>query len=230
MRVVNGRRIVTLSREDFLQKLAQYKKCVLDIGTGDGRFVYENALENSDTLFVGIDPAASQMKTFSAKANRKRLDNVFFVVGSVELLPDELWGVADEVFILLPWGSLLEHVVKPDAEFLKNRAGLLKPTASVASGISGAQVNISFGYSPELEPSETARLKLPELSEIYLAQELIPLYEKAGFKCVINTVLTLTGLTGKTVAGLADVSTSWLKAVSSSAGRQFYYLGFRAGK
>ena len=87
---------------------------IVDIGTGDGRFVYQGAKENPGRFYIGIDPNAKPLEKVSMKATRKPAKggarNVLFVQASVEDLPNELNNVADEIHIHFPWGSLLRSV------------------------------------------------------------------------------------------------------------------------
>ncbi len=84
---------------------------VLDIGTGDGRFVSVCARQNLNKFYIGIDANPRPLEKISEKIHRKPtkggLSNVLFIQAAVEDLPSELDGVADEVHIHFPWGSLL---------------------------------------------------------------------------------------------------------------------------
>jgi tRNA G46 methylase TrmB len=42
---------------DYSLKNLNFEKNFLDIGTGDGRYVYKSALLNPQSLYIGIDPA-----------------------------------------------------------------------------------------------------------------------------------------------------------------------------
>jgi 16S rRNA (adenine(1408)-N(1))-methyltransferase len=44
---------------------------IVDIGTGDGRFVYNAARQNPNKFFIGIDANTAGLKEFSTKATRK---------------------------------------------------------------------------------------------------------------------------------------------------------------
>ena len=87
---------------------------IVDLGTGDGNFVYQSAKENPGRFYIGIDAEVQTLRENSARAARKAakggLPNVLFVAASLEHLPPELDGVADEVHVHFPWGSLLKAV------------------------------------------------------------------------------------------------------------------------
>jgi 16S rRNA (adenine(1408)-N(1))-methyltransferase len=72
---------------------------MIDLGTGDGRFVLAAAAAHPERLVVGIDASAAAMAEASrrAAANPRRggLPNALFVVAGAEVLPPELDGSAD---------------------------------------------------------------------------------------------------------------------------------------
>ncbi len=165
MKIVKGNKQTDILFKEFSEN---FKKVVVDLGTGDGRFVYKKALIEKDTLFVGIDPSAQQLEIYSKKAIRKKLTNALFVLGSLELIPEELTGSADELFVIFPWGSLLQAIAVPN-ENLKNVLKILKVEGTLT---------LVLGYSKESEPSETRRLELPEINLEYISKFLIPTLNK----------------------------------------------------
>lgn len=117
---------------------------VIDIGTGDGRFVYRCARQNPQKFYIGIDANPRPLKKASEKIHRKPakggLSNVLFVQSAVEDLPTELDGVADEVHVHFPWGSLLRAMATGDRVVLEN---LRRVCAS------GAWLEVIIGIDPE---------------------------------------------------------------------------------
>jgi 16S rRNA (adenine(1408)-N(1))-methyltransferase len=97
---------------------------VIDIGTGDGLFVYQCARENPKRFYIGIDANPRPLEKVSERIHRSPakggLPNVLFVQAAIEALPSELDGVADEVHIHFPWGSLLRVVATGDENVLRN--------------------------------------------------------------------------------------------------------------
>ena len=104
----------------------RYKEVVVDLGTGDGRFVFSYARENPNSFVIGVDPSHKQMSIYSKKVNKEKLENAIFVVGSVEKLPEMLNKTADRVFVNFPWGSLLGGIANAESDIVKNISGLLK--------------------------------------------------------------------------------------------------------
>ncbi|HKP68224.1 MAG TPA: hypothetical protein VJV05_03000, partial [Pyrinomonadaceae bacterium] len=53
------------------QIIAPYERVVIDIGTGDGRFVSTCARENPQHFYIGIDANVKPLEKPSVKATRK---------------------------------------------------------------------------------------------------------------------------------------------------------------
>ncbi len=212
MRVVQGNKLVELLSLDFGKLIRKYSEIRIDIGAGDGGFVYKNAKNDPEILWIGIDPVEKQLRKFSRKAVRNKVDNVLFVVGSVEML-DEVFGnykdFVAKIYILFPWGSLLKQTVQPDEEILKNYHRLLIP---------GGKIEIILGYSKSAEPSEINRLDLDKLDQELLKEKTIPAYKKSG--------LTSNKVERVNKENLRKLETSWRKRLKYSDTRPVYYLEF----
>jgi len=50
MIVITGDKKNEINESSFKDVCAKHNKIILDLGTGDGRFVYKNALKNKDNL------------------------------------------------------------------------------------------------------------------------------------------------------------------------------------
>lgn len=150
---------------------------ILDIGTGDGRFVYQSARENPTKFYLGIDANAKPLEKISTKATRRRAKggapNLMFVQAAIEDLPAELNDIADEIHIHFPWGSLLRAIATGDAEVLKNLHRI-----SAANCL----LEVVIGIDPVRDQSEISRLELPELTAQYLKTTLTQKCEAAGFQ------------------------------------------------
>jgi len=83
----------------------------IDVGTGDGQAVLRRASAAPGTLVIGLDAVAEAMADASRRAARAARKggpaNACFVVAAAERLPPELRGLANEVTVQFPWGSLL---------------------------------------------------------------------------------------------------------------------------
>ena len=54
----------------------KHNKTIIDLGTGDGRFVFKSAQANPNNLYIGIDPSEKQLQAYSKKINTNRLENL----------------------------------------------------------------------------------------------------------------------------------------------------------
>jgi 16S rRNA (adenine(1408)-N(1))-methyltransferase len=113
---------------------------IVDLGTGDGRAALTLAETNPRTLVIGMDADAASMAETSRRAARPAAkggrSNLLFVVAAAESPPPELLGLADEVRILFPWGSLLRGVLGTDERVAEGIARLARPGGRVSAIVS----------------------------------------------------------------------------------------------
>lgn len=149
---------------------------IIDIGTGDGRFVYQSARENPAKFYIGIDANTRPLEKISEKIHRKPakggLANVLFIQAAVENLPEELDGVADEVHIHLPWGSLLRGVAIGEEMIL----GSLRRVCA-----KDALLEVVIGLDWERDRGELERLGITEFDPAFVRSVLVARYAQAGF-------------------------------------------------
>ncbi|CAN5262781.1 N/A [soil metagenome] len=190
---------------------------VLDIGTGDGRFVYLCARQHPKKFFIGIDANPRPLEKVSEKIHRKPskggLPNVLFLQSSVEDLPSELDGVADEVHVHFPWGSLLRAVATGDEAVLQN---LRRVCAA------GALLEVVIGLDMERDHAEMERLGLETFSAAHVNSVLVPLYEKVGFKVLETGALP--------ASEWSRLQTSWAKRLKGNVNRMLFYIVARAAE
>lgn len=212
MKCVKGNKIIEIDKVELDKLINDYEETVIDLGTGDGRFIYKNALANPKSLFIGIDTLAVNMAEYSKRARKEKLYNALFVVGSLEILPSELSYVADRLFIILPWGTLLQNIVNVSELGVKNISFLLK---------SEANLEIIFGYDQRFEPSESKRLELPpEINENLIKNVIAPVFLRYGN-------LTLTSAETLSKADLENFESSWSKKIAFGNDRPIYKLIFK---
>jgi len=209
MLIVVGNKKQNINEKELENIFQSFRNTFLDIGTGDGRFIYENALKCPEDFFVGMDPAEKQLEIYSKKANRKKLKNCLFVIGSIDNTPPELFSKIDKIFITLPWGTLLANVVKTKEVFVSTIDRLLKKDGSV---------EIIFGYLSDLEPSETKRLDLPDTENGFeINQILTPLRE---FFEIEEMKIMSKNEVGK-------LQTTWAKKLKFGKDRKIYKINLR---
>ena len=188
---------------------------MIDIGTGDGLFVYESARQNPRKFYIGIDASPRPLEKISEKIHRKPakggLTNVLFLQAAVEDLPAELDGVADEVHVHFPWGSLLKSLLIGDELVLANLRRLCALDALL---------EVVLALDPERDAAELTRLEIPLLTSEYLDSVLIERYRQAGF--AISEKGTLPA------SEWMSLQTSWARRLKGSASRPLTYLIARA--
>ena len=186
---------------------------VIDIGTGDGRFVSVAARENPNKFYIGVDANTKPLEKPSMKATRKPakggLPNAMFVQAAVEDLPEELDGVADEIHIHFPWGSLLRAVTTADEKALASLRRIAAP---------GCLLEIVIGLDPIRDKTEIERLDIPELTPVFLHSYLFPKYNAAGFQLTDHGALQRDEW--------QRLDTSWARRLSVNDGRRVIYVTF----
>ncbi|MBI3974882.1 MAG: class I SAM-dependent methyltransferase [Armatimonadetes bacterium] len=173
--VVRGKRIITTDGLALRAQAEAAARVVLDLGAGDGRWIYRLARARRDWVCVALDADAAGMREASFRAGRKSsrggAANAWFVRASAEALPPALRGLADEIHIRLPWGSLLRAVLGPDPALLEGIAGLGRP---------GAALRVRVNCSMLDDPPIRSRLGLSWPGHEMNRRALIRTYEAAG--------------------------------------------------
>lgn len=204
MNVTRGRTADTLSRDELRALIAPFAGVTLDIGAGDGAWVYRYAAAHPDRFVIALDPVRENMREWSAKAARKPdkggLPNALFVVASVEAPPDELRGIADEVFVTLPWGSLMRGLILGDD-------GVLAAIASFAKD--GASMRIVLNTRIFDDPVPIDARDLPEVTPEYVDATLRPLYKARGIRIENSRWMDADEV--------AAIGTTWAKRLSHRA-------------
>ncbi len=188
---------------------------VIDIGTGDGRFVSAAARANPNKFYIGVDANVKPLEKTSMKATRKSskggLPNAIFVQAAVEDLPEEFAGIADEIHIHFPWGSLLKAVALGDAGVLASLSRISAP---------GCLIELIIGVDPVRDRTELERLGIPALSPSYIRDELVTRYRRAGFRLVESGTLNRNEW--------SSLDTSWARKLQGNDNRTVTYLVFEA--
>jgi 16S rRNA (adenine(1408)-N(1))-methyltransferase len=184
VRILQGTKVIDAPpswREDLTR---DGRPVVIDLGAGDGRFVYESARKDPSHIYVGVDPDADGLSEYAYRASRKParggVENARFVAAPVEQLPPELNGLAELVRVNFPWGSLLRALLEPDAAVLDALAKLTPR----------GQFEIVFSYDPQHDTGAFAGEPLPPLDESYIADILVPAYREAGLETTEQRRLT----------------------------------------
>jgi 16S rRNA (adenine(1408)-N(1))-methyltransferase len=141
---------------------------------------------------------------------RAGLRNALFVCASAENPPEELLGLADEIFVQLPWGSLLSGVVHGVPEIMAGLRSLARAGASLRIVV-GADI-----WRPPI-PKEIAGL--PELTASYVDTTLAGRFADHGWKVIDFGPVDP-----------AEVSSTWARRLSANrAEPTFVALSAEAG-
>ena len=134
---------------------------IIDLGTGDGRAALALAESEPTALVIGMDADTASMAETSRRAARAAArggrPNLLFVAAAAETPPTELYGLADEVRILFPWGSLLRGVLGRDERVARGIAALARPGGRVSATVSVTPAD-GVGGIAALDPATIADL------------------------------------------------------------------------
>jgi 16S rRNA (adenine(1408)-N(1))-methyltransferase len=118
MQCVRGKALYEMQRSEIVAWASRFPHVMLDLGTGDGRYVRDVARQEPLTGVIGVDLCAANLR----QSSRVAAGNALFVVADALALPNELRGLADRVTIHFPWGSLLRGLLQGEDRLL---AGLM---------------------------------------------------------------------------------------------------------
>lgn len=127
MEGICGKRASIIDAATLAAQIAGYREILIDIGTGDGRYVRHVARENPAWLAIGIDACRENLRGISRDAPR----NALFVIANALTLPGELRGVATRITINFPWGSLLAALLDGHPAFRDGLVTLARPGATL---------------------------------------------------------------------------------------------------
>ena len=130
-----------------------------------------------------------------------------FIQAAVEDLPCELDGVAHEVHVHFPWGSLLRAVAVGEEAELASIRRICAPEALL---------EVVIALDPDRDGSEISRLGLNPLTGEYLASVLSVRYRAAGFEVREAGVLPYSEW--------PRVNSSWATRLRGRTGRSITYL------
>jgi len=124
------------------------------VGAGDGGYALHRAKTEPSTFAIALDASPDALSAGAWRAKRTRVVNAAFLVEAVERIPSELAGLANEVTVHFPWGSLLRGVIAADERVLTPLARLLKPDGELRLLLSAT---LRDGYA-DLTPGDLSAL------------------------------------------------------------------------
>jgi 16S rRNA (adenine(1408)-N(1))-methyltransferase len=214
MRILQGKKVVEAPTGWRESIDAAGRSVVIDLGAGDGRYAYERARVEPETLYVAVDPDPETMADYAFRASRKParggVENAVFVVAAVESLPPELKGIATLVRVNFPWGSLMRGLLEPQPAVLDAIALLLS---------SNGDIEVITSYHPEHDTNAFAGDSLPPLDDAYIQSTLVPAYEAAGFNVTDHRRMTQDEA--------LNVPSTWGRRLLHARPRDVYFLALQ---
>lgn len=127
METIRGKTTHYLDHDGIRDELKSYSRTLLDLGTGDGRYVRTLAGSHPDWFVVGVDACRENLRAPS----RARLPNMLFIISCAQGLPCELEGLFSHITINFPWGSLLDALLACDPGLMHGLASLSRPDGQI---------------------------------------------------------------------------------------------------
>lgn len=145
--------ITTDELDKLITHIANQPDVLIDLGTGDGRFVLHTARAHPARYVIGIDACRDNLY----EASRRARANALFLIANICSLPAELAGLASAITINFPWGTLLAGLLEEDSPLLASLARLARPGAALEVRLNGGAL-AEAGYSLEAGGEEVRRL------------------------------------------------------------------------
>jgi predicted RNA methylase len=133
METIRGRTSLEVDFIGLKERLAGYNRIILDLGTGDGRYVHTLAEQQPDWFVIGVDSCRENLREYS----QSKLHNMLFVIASAQSLPVELNGLVSHITINFPWGSLLESLLIGDMKLMRGLESVSHSATSIDLHLNG---------------------------------------------------------------------------------------------
>lgn len=130
--------------EELIEQAAGYEEVLLDLGTGDGRYVVSAARHTPALLAIGLDACREGLVDVSRRAPA----NALFVRENALSLPPGLSRLATRVTLNFPWGSLLHALIEGDPVLMERLAAMGRPGAALEIRLNGGALSAA-GWSLE---------------------------------------------------------------------------------
>jgi 16S rRNA (adenine(1408)-N(1))-methyltransferase len=144
METLRGKETSFVNASLLAEMLMAYETIQIDLGTGDGRFVQSMATNSPKSFVIGVDACRENLVDISRRAP----ENALFVIANAASLPHELGGLAQQVTINFPWGTLLEGLLSNEPALFDSLAMLLRPKAKLEIRLNSSALG-QAGYQLE---------------------------------------------------------------------------------
>ncbi len=133
MESIQGKRALFIDAAELYARVTNYPQVLIDLGTGDGRFVEQIARTRPTCFTIGLDACRENLQ----QASRRAPHNALYLIANALALPSELRDLATEVTINFPWGSLLEGLLKGEVTLLEGLAAVARPATHLTVRLNG---------------------------------------------------------------------------------------------
>ncbi len=144
MEIMRGKQASFMDSSALAGRINGYNTIHIDIGTGDGRFVQHMAQADSSRFVIGIDACRENLQ----EGSRRAQSNTLFVIANAQALPTGLYGLATQITINFPWGSLLQGLLTDDVGLMFGLGALARPDAAFEVRLNGGALT-EAGWSLE---------------------------------------------------------------------------------
>ena len=223
MQILKGKKNIELVKNDFHNLIKPYEQIAIELGCGDGKFIYKLAKENKNWFCIGIDANQKNLEKYSKKIHRKTekggLDNIIYIISRIEQLPNELRNIANYIYIHFPWIGLLKGLLA--LENMKNTKNtkneILQSIINLT--LSDAIIELLFNYAIQYEPQTMEQLDLPELSLDYCNNILAKQYANWGLEIIEVSILS--------IEEIKKLKSTWGKKLIANRSRDTYCIRMR---
>jgi hypothetical protein len=148
--IIQGKKTRALDGSDLACLVVGYPDILVDLGTGDGRFILHATREESSVFGIGIDACRENLVEASRRAPANALFGIANLVRAENALSYELTGLAARVTINFPWGSLRDALLTGEASLLQAVWAVMRPGAQLdirlnASALAEAGIDLLAG-------------------------------------------------------------------------------------
>lgn len=171
MEIMQGKHTRTIAAPELARALAGHQELLIDLGTGDGRFVLHAARQNPAIFAMGLDASRENLRA----ASRTAPGNALFVIANVTMPGCEIFtalrGRAARVTINFPWGSLRDGLLAGDVALLDGLRALMAPGGRLevrlnASALAETGWELQTGGRRAAEVLERAGLRVHALQTL----------------------------------------------------------------
>ena len=137
MEIIQGKHTYDVDAAALAARLQAYADVLIDLGTGDGRYVRHVVAARPRWFAIGVDACRENLRDASRHLPR----NALFAIANARALPPEIEGLATEITINFPWGSLLAGLVEGDPGLLAGLCAVARPGAVLHLRLNGGALS-----------------------------------------------------------------------------------------